>query len=312
MDVAEADRILELSPHDALNRAISTVFRRLLANIVLEPENPKYHVVREENKFIRDALSPLPNSVVEALFAGIGFKRTQNANSETIYVFTGNSENIKEADYFLSQLEDRIEKGQRKEVEMHFVPPETKVNREREERRQQILQEIQRDAEKRQGGTTESESPTPINAFYPGDYTLVENLIEKSRRTLLNTGRVRNFLFEGRHFTLRRMVHGRVYICKEGCGTDFLEAHWHLFTGKNLMYSYVAHLSPDATAMMHLGVEHGYQYNSLPGTKNFRRTVHFSAKRINEANGLLEYIEHPDKPSETCIYCGKPFSELFL
>ncbi|EKF32249.1 hypothetical protein MOQ_003904 [Trypanosoma cruzi marinkellei] len=312
MDFAEVDRILEQSPPDALNRAVSTVFRRLLANILLEPENPKYHVVREENKFIRDTLKPLSSNVIEALFTGIGFKRTQNANSEVIYVFTGSSENIKEADCFLSHLEDRIEKGQGKEAEMHFVSPEAKRNKEREERRQQILQQIHRDAEKRQGETTGSEPPTPISAFYPDDYTLVENLIEKSRQTLLNTGRVRNFLFEGRHFTLRRMVHGRVYICKEGCGTDFLEAHWHLFTGKNLMYSYVAHLSPDASTMMHLGVEHGYQYNSLPGTKNFRRTVHFSAKRINEANGSLEYIEHPDRPSETCIYCGKPFSELFL
>ncbi|RNF00081.1 hypothetical protein TraAM80_07823 [Trypanosoma rangeli] len=312
MALPEADNILLNSSPDVLSRAISSVFRRLVANLLLDFENQKYHVVRAENKLIRDALKPLSSAVVEALFTGIGFDQSKNANSEVIYILTGDEEKIQAADRFLSRLEEGIESIKRKELELQLLSPRARKHREEEERRQQILQEIRRNAIERKGEAARSGLATSMTVMHPEDFSSVENLIEPARRTLLRTGRVRNCLFEGRHFTLRCMIHGRAYACKEGCEADALEAHWHLFTGKNLMYAYVAHLSQDASTLIHLGVEHGYQYNSLPGTKNFRQTVHFSAKRTNELTGALEYIDHPDRPSKVCIYCGVPFSELFL
>ncbi|ORC84281.1 uncharacterized protein TM35_000461000 [Trypanosoma theileri] len=308
----EVNVIVEQCSPEALEKAISLVYRRLLANLLLDPDNPKFQIVRKENNFIRNILTQIPDSVVDSLFNSIGYKLQKNSDSEPIYVFDGDKEKIKTSDRFLSRIEEKIEEVKNKKILFHPLPLESRANEKTEERREAILQEIRRDAEERQKGFNEEKFSSSNDLFNQDDFKSVEHLKEISRRTLLNTGRIRNSLFEGRHYTLRRMTHGRVYACKERCGIDCLEAHWHLFSGKNLMYSFVAHLSPDASKVLHLGVEHGYQYNSLPGTKNFGKTVLFSSKRINSNDGSLEFLEHPDKSCESCVYCGVPFSELFL
>ncbi|KAH9586316.1 PUB domain [Trypanosoma melophagium] len=308
----EVNAIVEQCPPEALEKAISLVFRRLLANILLDPDNPKFRVVRRENNFIRNVLVQIPDSVEDTLFNNIGYKLEKNSDSEPIYVFNGDREKLKTSDRFLSSIEEKIEEVKRRNIVFQTPPLETKVGEKTEERREAILQGLRKDAEERKKGFNDNRISSFKDLFNPNDFKSVEHLKENSRRTLLNTGRIRNSLFEGRHYTLRRMTHGRVYACKDGCAIDCLEAHWHLFSGKNLMYSFVAHLSPDASKVLHLGVEHGYQYNSLPGTENFGKTILFSSKRLNETDGSLEFLEHPNRSCETCVYCAVPFSELFL
>lgn len=310
MSFGQAEEIVEQCPPEALSNAISTVFRRLLANILLDPENKKFHVVRKENTVIRTALQQLPDSVIETLFAVLGFVSDVNAKCEKVYVFNGDKEKLTDADRFFSYLEECLEKQKNKSKLFHLPLLETHEDCENNERRKQILHEFQQDIQRRKEETGRKSSLS--EAFHSDDFLSVQSLVEKARRTLLNTGRIRNIFFEERDFSLRRMLHGRVYACKEGCGVEFLEAHWHLFSGKNILYSYVAHLAPDASAVIHLGVEHGYQYNLLPGTKNFRKTVNFSSKKVNKESGALEYVEHPDRPCEACVYCGVSFSQLFL
>ncbi|EPY25961.1 hypothetical protein STCU_06390 [Strigomonas culicis] len=106
------------------------------------------------------------------------------------------------------------------------------------------------------------------------------------------------------------MKHGRVYACTAKCDNTCLEAHWHIVT-RNVLYSYIAHLSPDGKVLNHLGMEYGYQYNSMPGTPNFRKTVCFTAKLVSPDGQLLKN-EHPNKAVENCIYCQQPFHKLLL
>ncbi|KEG10383.1 hypothetical protein DQ04_03781030 [Trypanosoma grayi] len=312
MGADKADGILEQCPGDALGDAISKVFRHLLANLLLEPDNPKFRAVRHENAIIRKALEQLPDAVADSLFTTIGFELECNPNSGMIYIFKGDVQQLKEADRFFSELEEKLQNKKAMDIQLHLTALKARGDTQGRERREQILQQIKDDAAHRQEEATIREANTTQDLLNTDDFSSVENLKEKARLTLLNTGRVRNCLFEGRHFALRRMLHGRVYACKEGCVNECLEAHWHLLSGKNLIYAYVAHLTPDASTMIHLGVEHGYQYNSLPGTEHFGKTVHFSAKRVNDADGTIDYLRHPNQPAAVCIYCGVSFSQLFL
>lgn len=157
----------------------------------------------------------------------------------------------------------------------------------------------------------ESKTMAINSPFIQEDFDEVAHLQEIARRTLLTTGRVRNCFFEAKHFSLRRMSHGRVYACSEKCDNSFLEAHWHLVSGKNMLYAHVAHLSADGTKLLHLGHEFGYQYNLIPGMTNFGKTVNFSTKLISP-NGKLLINEHPNKVVENCIYCGQNLQKIFF
>ncbi|KAG8340715.1 hypothetical protein TRVL_08457 [Trypanosoma vivax] len=312
MSFEEADRLLQGCSLDVLHVSISKVFRRLLANILLQPKDSRYHVVRKNNIHIRSALNGLSSEAENCLFNLIGFKLELNQDSEEVYVFHGDIETLSTSDKFLSYLEERIDCMKLSQSGIQQVPLLSRGSQKLNARRESVIQKFGCTAKRQEEKVSNSVDTSTQSVFCDEDFSSVDHLKEKARLTLLNTGRVRNSLFNGRHFSLRRMKHGRVYVCKEDCGVDFLEAHWHLFSSRNLLYSYIAHLTPDASAMVHMGVEHGYQYNSLPGTENFRKTIHFSAKRLNSASGQLEYIEHPNKPSETCVYCGVTFTELFL
>nr|CCC95845.1 unnamed protein product [Trypanosoma congolense IL3000] len=311
MSLEEAERILVASPPDPLGHAITRVFRPLLANILLDNENPKFHVVRKNNKLIKSVLQRLPESVVQTLFDAIDFKLECRNDSEMIYTFGGDVQKLSMSDNFFSYIEEKLR--ERRLGTSRFQPPlASRVELDWKERKDALIQEIRRDIDERRRDINESRLAKAQDALCHDDFTSVESLKEKSRLTLLNRGRLRNSLFGCQHFSLRRMTHGRAYVCKEGCPADFLEAHWHLFTGRNMLYSHIAHLTPDGSTAVHVGVEHGYQYNSIPGTVNFRETIHFSAKRVNEESGALDLLEHPNQPRTACVYCGVPFSKLFI
>ena len=212
------------------------------------------------------------------------------------------------------------------------------------------------------------------------DFDSVAHLVDKVRLTIHKTGRLRNYSFEARDFTLRRMTRGRMaHLCgEERClqlgpwahteeeraafeaseaaekaakaaaaaggssaapptssaeaGAAYvnpyggplvpetpgeeerghcLEAHWHV-RNANMIYSYVAHLNPSGGCVLHMGEEYGYQYNSLPGTEHFGKTVLLTAKRVNMETNRLESVRHPNKAAEKCAVCGVAFSKLWL
>lgn len=308
----EVDGIIAQCAPDALSKAVSKLFRRLLANILLNPDNPTFRAVRMNNAAVQSAVRGIPDSVVEALFSIIGFKLEHRSGSEPQYVFGGDPQGLGDSDRLLSYIEKSLDEAKLSSSQFRHPPISSRTGLERNERKDLLIREIRRNIAER---GSESGAGAPVESqdvFCTDDFASVENLKDIAKRTLLNTGRIRNAFFGCRHFSLRRMTRGRVYVCKEGCPVNYLEAHWHLFTGKNMLYSYVAHLNEDGSSVAHLGVEHGYQYNSLPGTTNFRKTIHFSAKRTNEKNGRLDYLEHPNQPSKACVYCDVSFSQLFL
>eukprot|EP00455_Lapot_gusevi_P053788 TRINITY_DN8479_c0_g2_i1.p1 TRINITY_DN8479_c0_g2~~TRINITY_DN8479_c0_g2_i1.p1 ORF type:complete len:176 (-),score=13.23 TRINITY_DN8479_c0_g2_i1:45-542(-) len=138
----------------------------------------------------------------------------------------------------------------------------------------------------------------------------VAHLEAVARSTLHNTGRLRNASFEAKHFQLRAMRHGRAFACTS-CAPDAIEAHWHVVNG-SLLYAYCVHLSPDASKVLHLGYEHAYQYNTIPGTEHFGRTVWMTTKHIDETTGQIALLQHHTKAVDRCVYCNEEFRLLFL
>ncbi|KAK7198496.1 PUB domain containing protein [Novymonas esmeraldas] len=293
---------------EAIRECLNGVFRRLLANLLLDFHNPKFRQVKKDNKALCRATGSLPCGFVDFLFTSIGFTKNDDG-----FLFEGTPESLKQGDVVFSQIEQAVDKDKREAAELET----------------QRLRGLA--AERVATTSTPVEPPPPLThparssrAFREADtfaevqrsnrdkdVAEAEALKDVVRKTLLNTGRVRNCFFEARDFTVRIMRHGRVYACTEKCADLCIEAHWHLLTGRNILYSHLAHLSADGTRLLHLGPEHGYQYNSLPGSTNFGKMVHFSEKLLDE-NGKLVQIKTDDKPVSTCIYCGRLFSDLLL
>lgn len=295
---------------ETIRACIDGLFRRLLANLLLDFDNPKFRQVKKENKAVHRLTQHLPPGFVVFLFTSLGFAEHGEA-----FTFTGTSETLKRADAVFAVVEQTIDK-------------ESRVQAEQELRR---LQHAAAERAKNAPAASPSQNTPPAPArtaigasctdrsdatsdFHTDtvkDVADAEAVKAAVRKTLLTVGRVRNSFFEARDFTVRRMRRGRVYACSEKCDCECVEAHWHLLTGRNILYAHLAHLSADGTQLLHLGPEHGYQYNTLPGSTNFGKTVHFSEKSVDE-NGKLNMLKTSDKPATTCIYCGRLFSELFL
>ncbi|KPI84020.1 hypothetical protein ABL78_6929 [Leptomonas seymouri] len=292
-----------------IHECINGVFRRLLANLLLDFQNPKYRQVKKDNKTLYRLTRSLPNDFVKYLFSSLGFA----AHNDT-FDFQGTEESLKHADEVFSQIENLVdsEKLAAEERELKQLralaakkaskpssAPATSssIATETSTSSRSVVQKESKVYSQQQGTQEDME-----------EGKLVEDIV---RKTLLNTGRIRNSFFEAKDLTIRTMRHGRVYACTHKCGNECIEAHWHLLTGKNILYSHLAHLSADGTQLLHLGVEHGYQYNTLPGSPNFGKMVHFSEKLTDE-HGKLIKLKHDDRPTAGCIYCGRLFTDLLL
>lgn len=299
----EAKQFAAFEDPDRTEHALNAVFRKLLANLLLDYENPKFRKVRRDNEAVARHTAGLSPSLVAFLFTALGFGG--DPDEDSFVHFSGSRETLKSADAIYSALEDAISVSKGRDAT--------------------FLRGSMADRTKHPPNTVSSPSPQPQpldrksllkdeaqrTFFNPEDFMVAEPLLPVARKTLLNTGRIRNCFFDARGFTLRRMTHGRVCACSEKCGNECLEAHWHHYTGKGLMYAYVAHLSQDGATLLHKGAEYGYQYNSIPGTENFGKTVLFTEKFLT-VDGQLLYNKHPNKVVTTCVYCNEPFAKLFL
>ncbi|CAC9454851.1 conserved hypothetical protein [Leishmania infantum JPCM5] len=304
----EWETLCSTSDAEVIHECINGVFRRLLANLLLDFNNPKFRQVKKDNKALRRLTESLPAGFIEFLFSSIGFAKHEDA-----FIFEGSLESLKHGDTVLSCIEDsfgkeRLQAAQCglyrlrnlaiKKAENGLTQREMATATARLQRARPLPQEEDAKRQAQHSGTEK-------------DVAEEHAVKEAVRKTLLNTGRVRNGFFEARDFSVRTMQHGRVYACTKKCPDHCVEAHWHLFTGRNILYSHLAHLSADGTRLLHLGPEHGYQYNSLPGSANFGKMIHFSEKLMDE-NGRLVHIKNDDKPVTACIYCGRAFAELLL
>lgn len=293
----------------SIHECINNVFRRLLANLLLDFHNPKFRQVKKDNKAVQRTTQHLPHEFVAYLFNSLGFVERADA-----FVFEGSEESLKRADQVFSALEDLMDREKLENAERdlqqlkslavikapHYASPSVTpppASGQPSRLITKVSEREQNQADQLEGTKQDTKEGTVV--------------AEAVRKTLLNTGRIRNSFFEGKDLTIRTMRHGRVYACTEKCANQCIEVHWHLLTGRNILYSHLAHLSADGTELIHLGVEHGYQYNTLPGSPHFGKMIHFSEK-LTDSNGKLLHIKHDDKPSTCCIYCGRPFSELLL
>lgn len=294
----------------AFHECVDGVFRRLLANLLLDFQNPKYRTVKKGNKTLHRLASPFPDEFIRFLFSCLGF-----VEHEQTFHFEGSEETLKHADQVYSRLESLVDKVRLDAAERELNQLKTLTGKKAPhppgisaatstQTVSKLNMAAAKDLEKQERLHSQQENTQKDMA----EGRLVEEAV---RKTLLNTGRIRNSFFEAKDLTVRTMRHGRVYACTEKCGNECLEAHWHLLTGKNILYSYLAHLNADGTRLLHLGVEHGYQYNSLPGSPHFGKMVHFSEKLTDE-NGKLIRLQHDDRPAASCVYCGRLFSELLL
>lgn len=290
---------------EAILFAINEVFRTLLANLLNNIDNPRFRMVRAKNTRLLRCTSKLSDECVVFLFGLIGFHLDSKGE---VFNFDGNRETVKEADKQLSAIEAfmKVKRGDRPVI---AVPSRAA---EREAEKAEILKEIREDKVARLEEREEDvKNSSPID--YTKDYGVDEATKDVVKKTLLKTGRIRNSFFEGKDFTTRRMSGGMVYACgtSETCNEKGIEAHWHLETSKNGIYSFIVHLNAEGTVVSHMGPEYGYQYNTLPGTKNFGKVVLFSEKLVTP-DGKLLYVKHPETVVESCIYCGAPFSRLMF
>lgn len=290
---------LQTEDKDAIISAIEHVYRRLLANLLLDIDNKNFRTIKKSNSVIARHITKLRSDFAEFLFHTLGFQEDES-NSNILH-FVGTYDDLLKTDRLISTIEATFSA----QTLAGFPSLKTKLEH------RQIADTSVRELKSER--SAESDSATSgVNApFFEEDYSTVADLCETVRHTLLNTGRIRNCFFQAKDFSLRRMSHGRVYFCSEKCPAWNLEAHWHVLSGKGLLYSYVAHLSGDGKSLLHLGSEYGYQYNAIPGTEFFGKTVCFSEK-LTTPDGTLKLNRHPNKPATSCIYCGTEFAKLFL
>ncbi|XQJ25123.1 PUB domain containing protein, putative [Leishmania guyanensis] len=293
---------------EVIHDCINGIFRRLLANLLLDFNNPKFRHVKKNNKALRHLAQSLPDRFVEFLFSSIGF-----VQQDDTFIFEGSPDSLMHGDAVFSHIEHCIDKNKVQAVECdlhrlrHLAVKKVTNN-------PMSIDTVPTRVRLAKEPTLPEKEKVKLQAQCSGtqeDMAEEQIVKEAVRKTLLNTGRVRNSFFEARDFSARIMQHGRVYACTEKCPDHCIEAHWHLLTGRNILYSYIAHLSADGSQLLHLGPEHGYQYNSLPGAANFGKMIRFSEKLVDE-NGRLVYIKTDDKPVKTCIYCGRVFAQLLL
>lgn len=325
------------------------------------PDEAKFRTIRSTSKLLTEGQRRVGRDVMEALLVGIGFCAVfdgdENA-SPTSWCFSDVASDgfgdcrgrLMEADRLLSDCEqvlsDDAASCESRVVPVPLLPSKAEgllKSKEAEKRKlaDSIVEAARRDA---QAVKIERERELAFEATAKAqrdsDVACVAHLVDVARRTIHMTGRLRNASFEAKHFELRVMRHGRGFACS--CPNDHLEAHWHVVNA-SILYAYVVHLTPDASKVVHVGHDQGYQYNSVPGTESFGETLwmstkwlvdappttptaapsvdmtagpHAAASKRDEAAAATVqtvHIEHRGmKPVTSCIYCGVPFRLLFL
>jgi hypothetical protein len=275
----------------AVEDALKNVLRPIVSNIVREPNEEKFRRIRENNRRVREAATALP--CLFRILGACGFIAVDGPDTGVqVWTFLGDTSRLAEGNRLLSRAEEVLERNKaqqhlrtRKTATAHAASPPLRV----EERREEA-------------------PPVESTLLFAADFESVRHLMDKARLTMHSTGRLRNACFSAKDMTLRRMEHGRGFVCR--CPPDHLEAHWHVVCGK-LLYAYVAHLTPSADAVAHLGYEIGYQYNSLPDSDLFRRVIHVSTKMV-DTEGHLSLNDHPNRPAEVCAYCNTKLTDLLF
>lgn len=303
------------------------VCRPLLANLLRQFDNKQFHEVKPTSKLLSEAHDAIGPSVLSQLMCAIGFIRN-GGSVESRWVFQGSLDRAVVAERWLSSVEDALRgvvaghaassspataeddilfKSLSKAGENRRKKAEDDRRAEVEHLRLKGLQEARERAERERN---EQAAQLALQQGLRQDFEDAAHLEETARSTLHNTGRHRNASFSAKHFQLRVMRHGRSFACNT-CDDACIEVHWHVVSG-SLLYAYCVHMSPDATRILHTGYEHAYQYNTIPGTDHFRRTIWMTTKHVNEETGLIDLLQHHTKPVDRCIYCNELFRTLFL
>lgn len=328
----------------SLREAIERICRPLLANLYRDPSNEKYHQVKQQSPLLTRWTEALGEDIMVELLGRIGFgKTTTSAAAGKEEVSTGEDgvfrfaapsavlvrslrassspttvqALLKSADAFLDTLSHTIEQTVT-QAKWKGAPPLLRSVHDEDGAAaaatqravEQIVQQRQLEslALEREARAS-AEEAVQRQKHLEEDVASALPFVELSRRTIHLTGRLRNASFQAKHYTLTRMTHARSYLCH--CPADHLEAHWHVVSG-NLLYAYVVHLTADATAVVHTGEEHSYQYDSLPGSATFQKYLMLTVKKVDSETGKLEMLKHVQKAVEVCAYCGVPLKHLFL
>jgi hypothetical protein len=306
-----------------LSQAINPVCRPLLANLIRDPANPRFGSVRCANAKIAAALGfpgvlawfklcgfVQETSEIESSNSGGGGATATATVSEVMLVWKGTKEALQAGNKALSVAEDAIEEGKQAKLrsgqQTHSLRSR-KAEQEKDDAKARILEQLERDRAavgRREEQRLEEEKQQLLQE---ADFEEVKHLEEAAKKTLHYHGRIRNASYNAEHFKLRRMTHGRAHVCSVGCPNDYIEAHWHVRNAA-LLYSYVVHLNADATEVIHQGPEDGYQYNSLPGTPHFGKTLFISTKVVDSAGKVK--CETPNTSVEFCRHCMVSFRKL--
>ena len=346
MDIADVKALFVSRPDagvliGAHTSAIATVLRPLLQNILRTPTEAKFRTFRAGNPKIAAALSttevmprytPLARSISDSL-RNAGFTVSERDGDQfwtlpedvsVVAVDMVLGELRKEEDA-LRTLGNQIDILARSSVssggtQARTAPAHKAARPSDDPRRLEILAQIEREQkERRDNATNDAKSELQNKAQNEADFEEGSKVLNAIQLILHKTGRLRNSSFGAQGMTVRKMTSGRrVYHCGDPRCADGMdgqwgyEVHWHQRTG-NLLYSFVAHISPDCSAVLHVGDEYGYQYCNLPGEANFGKTVLLNIKKWNHTTLSVEGLTHFCKPANCCIYCQRSFTnDLWL
>jgi hypothetical protein len=274
-------------------------------------------------------LSDIKSTVVEKEFTSISSSSSENKEQRE----EREQDSFTIVSQVLAAKNAAREKAQLEETQKRLEEAKLRAQQEVEaDRRNKLAEQARREKE-------ESEHKRKVES--------VQHLMQRARKTLHETGRVRNSSFGGVKFVLQPLnVATRIHVCysKQNqqqqqshqhhvktqqntttttttendstspsllCDDETgLEIHWHLRAAPNVIYAFTAHLTSDAQTLVHLGDEIGYQYGTVPGMPHFGKTVMMNRKMV-DGNGKLEKIVTDDvKEVKTCV-CGMSFDELW-
>jgi hypothetical protein len=301
-EVLQGLQSVSQSDRETVTLLCRTTLRTIFANILREPENVKFQRLRKSNPKIGIILG---FECLTNLLHLAGFY-TDPTDRDYLMVESSTAvDSVKRAEEVLSKFEEIV--AQEALAKLPLLPSRPTLAQEQERAHQQALAKIQQDRLETERRLQMEKLCSQEEQLQKSDFDSVAGLIENAKKAIHFHGRLRNQLFDGVHFTLRRMKHGRALGCE--CEGECLEAHWHVRTA-SLLYAYCVHLSPDGSSVLHSGPEYGYQYNSLPGTEHFGKTIHMSTKRILPDRSVE--CTNPNKPVDCCQYCQVPFRKLYL
>lgn len=261
---------------------VEKLLRPLVSNLLREPTNIKYQSISRDQKLLMHAIESVAGTAEWLELCGFRL----NAKTSR-YEIDSRFANYAAAEAVLSNVEAACTKPQ--------LALESRAARDREAR----LAELRKPMAPTERSVNESDVVVLGSA---------NSLLPTIKKTLHVTGRVRNASFSGIDFVATVMKDGRVHVCQ--CADDSIEVHWHVKTA-NMLYAHAAHVSPDGETVLHMCPELGYQYNAVPRTENFQRTVLMSRKDVDVDGKLLSH-DTPNTAQDRCLYCRRSFDDLWV